>query len=325
MPRMCLASGLYSSRDVQTIFSTAVPIFALIFCGYGAGYFRLLDEASIAGVNRFVFYFALPVLLFDLVATSDFADIVNVRFIVAYLMAGLAVFTAAAVVGGFLFETGRGESALQGLSAVLANTGYMGIPLVVAAFGDEAAIPLVLGITLDVAVLIPLGIILIETGEETAGDRRNVLFSTAAALVRNPLVIGIFTGAFFSATSFGLPEPVANFTGLLGSAAGPCALFALGATLVGRPISGGLGEIGFLSTVKLLVHPAAVWTTTTLLNVNPFFSTVAVLGASLPVAANAFIVARQYNTYVNRTSGAVLVSTIASILTVSTLLAILQP
>ena len=66
---------------MQTILNTALPFFALIFCGYGAGRFRLLSEASVAGVNAFVFYFALPAFLFNLMATAPLDEVVNVPFV----------------------------------------------------------------------------------------------------------------------------------------------------------------------------------------------------------------------------------------------------
>jgi malonate transporter len=143
-------------------------------------------------------------------------------------------------------------------------------------------------------------------------------------MIRNPLMIAIFAGALVSATGRGLPTPVANFTDLLGGAAGPCALFALGATLAGQQISSGIGEVSYMTFFKLLVHPAAMWfTTTRLLDLDPLWATVAILGASLPVAANVFIIAKQYDTYVDRTSSAVLISTVISVATVSALLTIL--
>ena len=310
---------------MQVILETALPFFALILCGYGAGRFRLLGEASIAGVNAFVFYFALPTFLFSLMATSPLAAVVNGRFVVAYLSAGLAVFALAALLGRLAFEIGTSETALQGSAAVLGNTGYMGLPLVAAAFGERAAIPLVLALTLEVAILIPLTVALIEAGKGLGEGQLRLIGSVTNSLVRNPLIIAIFAGGLISATGLGLPIPVKNSTDLLGGAAGPCALFALGATLTGYPISAGLGEVSYMTFFKLLVHPAAVWSTTHLFDVDPLWATVAVLGAALPVAANVFILSRQYDTYVAQTSSAILVSTTVSLISVSTLLAILAP
>jgi malonate transporter len=309
---------------LQTILNTALPFFALIFCGYGAGRFRLLSEASVAGVNAFVFYFALPAFIFNLLATSPLADVVNGPFVAAYLGTGLVVFAVAAILGRLLFKVRRSEAALQGSAAVLGNTGYMGIPLVASAFGDRAAIPLVLGLTLEATVLIPLTIILVEAQKGLDAGWSQLLGSVAGAMVRNPIIIAIFTGVLVSAMSLGLPTPIENFTDLLGRAAGPCALFALGATLTSFPISTGIGEVSYMTFFKLLVHPAAIWfATTRLFDVDPLWASVAILGASLPVAANVFIVARQYDTYVDRTSSAILVSTAISVVTVSALLTVL--
>jgi malonate transporter len=311
---------------VQTILNTALPFFALIFCGYGAGRFKILSEASVAGVNAFVFYFALPAFIVNLLATSRLADIANGPFIAAYLGTGLVLFAVAAVLGGFLFKVRRSEAALQGSAAVLGNTGYMGLPLVVAAFGDRAAIPLVLGLTLEATVLIPLSIILVEAQKGLDAGLFRLFGSVARAMVRNPIIIAIFAGLLLSGTGLGLPTPVENFTDLLAAAAGPCALFALGATLAAFPISAGMAEVSYMTFFKLLVHPAAMWfATTQLFDIDPLWATVAILGASLPVAANVFIVARQYDTYVERVSSAILVSTIVSTFTVSALLTVLSP
>ena len=309
---------------MQTILNTALPFFALIFCGYGAGRFKLLSEASIAGVNAFVFYFALPAFIFNLMATSPLADVANGPFVAAYLGAGLVVFALAAILGHLLFDVRRSEAALQGSAAVLGNTGYMGIPLVAAAFGDRAAIPLVLGLTLEATVLIPLTIILVEAQKGLDAGWSQLLGSVAGAMVRNPIIIAIFVGVLVSATGIGLPTPMENFTALLGRAAGPCALFALGATLTSFPISTGLSEVSYMTIFELLIHPAAIWfATTRLFDVDPLWATVAILGAALPVAANVFIVAKQYDTYVERVSSAILVSTAISVVTVSALLTIL--
>ena len=312
---------------MQSILNTALPFFALIFCGYGAGRLKLLTETAAAGVNTFVFYFALPAFLFGLMSSSPIAEVVNGRFIGAYATASLTVFALAALGGRLLFGVGRGEAAVQGLAAVLPNTGYMGLPLISAVFGREAAIPLVVGLTLDGILLIPLGIIIIESDKGRAEGLLQTALTTLASLTRNPLIISIFAGLAFSATGLGTPTPLTNFLDLLGAAAGPCALFALGATLAARAGDrlGGAAEVSYMTLAKLLVHPSVLWLTATVLfDVDPVWATSALLGAALPVAANVFIVARQYDVYVARTSSAILVSTAVSMISVSALLLLLS-
>jgi malonate transporter len=307
---------------MNSIFDTALPFFALIFCGYGAGRLRLLDETAAAGVNTFVFFFALPAFLFGLMSSSPIGEVVNGPFIGAYVTASLSVFILAALVGRRLFRIGRAEAAVQGLAAVLANTGYMGIPLISAVFGKEAAVPIVVGLTLDGILIIPLGIVLIESSKDEADSLAATALSTFLALARNPLILSIFAGLAASAIRLDTPTPLDNFLDLLGGTAGPCALFALGATLASRKVAGGLAEVSYM---KLAVHPAALFLTTTLIfDVQALWATAALLGAALPIAANVFIVARQYDVYVVRTSSAILVSTAVSIVSVSALLLVLH-
>src|ERR671913_1497692 len=299
---------------MQSIFDNALPFFALIFCGYGAGRLKLLDETAAAGVNAFVFYFALPAFLFGLMSSSPLGEVVNGSFIGAYVTASLAVFALAALVGRWLFDVGRAEAAVQGLAAVLANTGYMGIPLISAVFGREAAVPIVVGLTLDGVLMIPLGIVIIESSKGRAEGLTHTVLATFSALARNPLILSIFAGLAVSTTGLSPPTPLANFLDLLGGTAGPCALFALGATLAGRTVAGGTAEVSYMTFMKLVLHPAALFFTTTLIfSVDPLWTTAALLGAALPIAANVFIVARQYDVYVVRTSSAILFSTAVSI------------
>ncbi len=310
---------------MQSIFDNALPFFALIFCGYGAGRLGLLDETAAVGVNTFVFYFALPAFLFGLMSSSPIAEVVNGPFIGAYLTASLAVFALAALAGRSLFRLGRAEAAVQGLAAVLANTGYMGIPLISAVFGTAAAVPIVVGLTLDGILLIPLGIIIIESSKDGTESLPATALNTFSALAKNPLILAIFAGLTASAAGLDNPTPLANFLDLLGDTAGPCALFALGATLAGRKVAGGTAEVSYMTFMKLAVHPAALFLTTTVLfDVQPLWATAALLGAALPVAANVFIVARQYDVYVVRTSSAILVSTAVSMVSVSALLLVLN-
>ena len=303
-----------------------LPFFALIFCGYAAARFRILDSESAAGLNSFVFYFALPAFLFSLMSSSPIGEVLNVPFILAYSSTSLVLFGLAVLGGRAFFGVGKGEAAILGLAAVLPNTGYMGIPLISAALGKEAAVPIVVGLIVDGVLLIPIAMSIITAGKGDGGSALGNVGSTLAALTRNPIIVSIFVGLLFSAASPGeLRGPVANFLDLLAAATGPCALFALGATLAARSVSGA-SEVSYMTALKLFVHPAALWLATTyLFGVDPLWATAATLGVALPIAANVFIVARQYDTYVERASSAILVSTSISVVTVSILLAVLNP
>lgn len=309
-----------------TILSIIIPFFAVIACGYGAGRFSLLGDASRVGLNSFVFYFALPVLLFSLMARADIAARFDWMFVGAYLAVSVGLFVIMLAVARALFRLDIQEGAIFALSGVYGNVGYVGIPLVVVAFGHAASIPVIVCLTLDLAIMIPLAIVLIEAQQEGGVRLRQVFSKSVLVLVKNPLIVAITLGVVVSLSGVQLPDIAANFTTLLGVAAAPCALFALGLSLVGRPLTASLVEISFITVVKLTVHPLAVWFAMFhIFVVDPDWALAAVIASTMPVAATVFVVAQQYQTYVVRSSSAILVSTALSVVTIFAFVAYFTP
>jgi malonate transporter len=144
------------------------------------------------------------------------------------------------------------------------------------------------------------------------------------ALFGNPLVVAPLLGLALRGAGIPLPAPVETFLNLLGAAAAPCALFALGLFLVGTRLRANLPEIGWITLLKLVVQPALTWVLAVkLLHLEPFWADSAVLLAALPTAALVFTLAQQYDIYVERASSAILVTTALSVLTVPLILVLL--
>lgn len=310
----------------EKILTVALPIFVLIFSGYGAGRFRLLNEPSVVGLNGFVFYFALPALLFVKMTEAPIHEAFDWRFLAAYLGGSFIVFTITMLLGRTLFGHGLAVLGVQGLAATFPNIGYMGLPLVITAFGEAATLPAVLIVAFDVGITLSVAIAIVEAGRGRGGRWGQVARTVGVGLARNPLVLSISAGALLSVSGISLHPSVKAFGDLLGGAALPCALFALGASLVGNPVTAGMSEVTLLVGLKLAAHPLAVWLLVTyVFTLDPVWATVAVIDAALPSAANVFVLARQYGVYVDRASAAVLISTLISVITVSALLALLAP
>ena len=307
---------------MNAVFTSALPLFALILCGYAAGRFGLMSEAALDGLNRFVFYFALPALLFFKLAATPFASEFDWRFLVVYTVASLLVFSAALAIGRVVFGSDLATAALQGAAASFSNIGYLGLPLIITAVGDSAALPGVLVLVVDNVVTLSLAAALVEAGiVRRSGSGLAAASKTLRGLVRHPLIVAIFAGIAAAAVGLPIPAPVAAFGDLLGGAAGPAALFALGVTLVGRPVTRRTGETGYLVLFKLVVHPATVWIAMTrVVALDPLWVTVAVVMSGMPTGANVFVLAQRYGVYVARASTVILLSTAASVVTVSTLL-----
>ena len=305
---------------MESVFSITLPFFALIGCGYAAGRLRVLPEGGIDGINAFVFYFALPALLFRTMATRSLADIIDPGFMGTYALTSLVVFAAGALIARLLFTAGLGGAALVGLSGVYSNSGYLGLPLVVALLGEGAAVPIALALAVDLVLMVSIAIAALEVDKGGEGEAERSLHGIARAVILNPLVLSIGAGVAVSAAGMELVAPIETFTRFLSAAAGPAALFAIGASLVGRPLSSGSGEVAQITGFKLIVHPFAVWVAMTLIYpVDPFWAKATILVAGLPVAGTVFVLGQRYQVYAARTSTAILSSTIAALATFSIL------
>lgn len=304
---------------MDSIINAVLPVFAIILCGYLAGRFGVLGAESSEALNRFVYWIALPVLLFHSMARVEPDEILNWPFIGAFT-GGLAITMALTIVMSMtVFRRKLAEAGLAGMTSVFGNTGYMGIPLAIAAFGEAARVPAVVAVIIPAVVIVPAAIACIEIGL-SEGHRARIAGGVIAALARNPLVVSSFAGIAWSFSGLTLSIPIDRFCGILGAAAGPSALFAIGLFLVGIPIARGAPEVGVITVMKLIVHPLATWFFAAhVFSVSPEWTKVGIMMAAVPVGASAFVLAQNYRLYEQRSSTAILVSTVVSVLTLSAL------
>jgi malonate transporter and related proteins len=136
------------------------------------------------------------------------------------------------------------------------------------------------------------------------------------------MIVAMGLGLLWSATGRALWEPVDAFLVLLGAAATPGALFAIGASLANNRAER-LSVAGWLSGAKLVLHPAAVGVAAIFVfEVEPFKAGVLIAAAALPVAGNVYILAQHFNIAVARVSAAILISTALSVATLPAVIAL---
>jgi predicted permease len=307
---------------MEAAFDIVVPMFALMLCGYLAVYVRILGAEGIKGLSNFVFFFAIPALLFRGVATSRGAEHDEIAIVYAYFLACLVVFAIAMAVGRWVFRLSLQEQAIMAFTATFSNTVLLGIPIIYTAFGERGLLPVTLITSFHSIVLLTLATTIIEIGDGHGGKFLHSLPKTLLALLRNPLLLAILAGFAMRLLGWHGPAVVDGFLALLAGAAAPCALFALGATLAGFHLGGAIKETLFLSVMKLVVHPLLVWfMVTEVFPLAPIQVAVAVILAALPAGQNGFILAQRYGIYVQRSASAVLITTAISVVTVSLLVA----
>lgn len=303
------------------VLDVVLPVFGIILAGWLCGRFGILGQASSEALNRFVYFVALPALFFVSMARVPAGEVLDLPFLAAFGGGVAAVALLSLPVSKLVFGNGLGPSGLHALSATFSNTGYMGIPLLITAFGQEAALPAIIATVLNGAVVMAIGIAVVEADLARGRGAARIVLDIAGGVGRSPLVLSAVAGILASSLGLLLPTPLVTFCDILGAAAPPAALFAIGLFMVGRSITAGLAEVSWLTALKLLVQPAVTWLLAVpVFGLDPLWATSAVVLAALPTGSLVFVLASRYGVYVQRATATILVSTVLSVLTLSVLL-----
>lgn len=305
------------------IFLKTVPFFALIGLGYWAGKVRFFTPEATAYLTKFVFYFALSAMLFRFAANLSFADVWDTNLVAGYLLGTTAVYLIATVVG-MARRLDVATTAVEAQCAAIGNVGFLGIPMLALLLGEAAIGVVMIALAVDLIVFSSLIVILI-TGSRDGRFSLRILKTIGLGLIKNPMILAITLGLAWSALRLPIPAPMNDFLAILGGAATPGALFAIGASLASKSAER-LSVAGWLSFCKLVLHPAFVAIGVLyLFPVDPYTAAVVISAAALPVAGNVYILAQHYGVAPHRVSATILVSTALSILTVSAIIAAVSP
>jgi hypothetical protein len=305
---------------LDPVLGAVLPVFGLVACGYLAGRFGIVTQASSHALNQFVYAFALPAMLFVAVYRGSLDEILSGAFLLAVIGATLGT----ALVGFFLSSYVNGaapaESTMRALNASFANTGYLGIPLVSVAYGERAALPAALATVATNIVSFALAIVCLEL---FVNPRRGGVRRALGGVARSPLIWPIALAVALVSLEIKVPLPLERFATLLAAAAGPCALFAIGLFVSQLSIRAGAAASWQTAVLKPVLHPLlmaalAFW----VLPVDPFWAKIAVVCAALPLGATAFVLAQRYKLLEAETSTGAVISTAASVITVSVVMAL---
>ncbi|MEM9524599.1 MAG: AEC family transporter [Pseudomonadota bacterium] len=304
------------------IFLKTLPFFALIALGYGAARARFFPEEATASLTKFVFYFALSAMLFRFSANLSLSDIFDGAYIMAYFCAAAFVYLIATTVA-FLRGVNVAEAAVEAQTAVVGNVGFLGIPMFVLLLGERSIGPAMLALAVDLLFFGSL-IVIVITGSRDGRMSLGALRAVGMGLLKNPMIVSIGSGFVWSGAGLPIPAAMNEFLSLLGGAATPAALFAIGASLAGKSAER-LSTAIWLSALKLTLHPAVVAILAfVVFPIDSYAAGVMVATAALPVAGNVYIIAQHYGVAPQRASTSILVSTVFSIFTFSGVIALLN-
>lgn len=323
--------------SVLQILTITFPFFALVLCGYIAAHRGMLPLPAIPGMNAFVLFFALPCMLFRFGASTPIGQLLDPS-------AALTYFLCALIMVGFVVAVthhgriGWNDAAFGALVGAFPNTGFMGVPLLVALMGPKAAGPAIVTILVDMVFTTSLCIALSRLGAHGPGEASSGQAAKKAlkGVATNPMPWAILLGAAVSALQLDFPKPIVQTVGLLADSASPVALFTIGAVLARSHIMTQAGEshpvhwmeVVPVAAIKLFLHPLLVLLVGAGaiqmgVPLDRFALTVLVLVSALPSASNVSLLAERFGADNGRIARIILLSTAAAFFTFSGVVALM--
>lgn len=329
--RRCATRHLPRRHAVLEVLTVTFPFFALVLAGYVAVRRSMLPLQAIPGMNVFVLYFALPCLLYRFGASLPIERLLDGSVFGVYLVCAL-VMVAVTLALSFGGRIRWNDAAFGALTAAFPNSGFMGVPLLVALLGERAAAPVIVTIATDMVITTSLCIALSRLDSGGAGGARAAAGKALRGIATNPMPWAILLGGLTSASGFEVYPPLMNTLSLLADASSPAALFTIGAVIARSRMHAHTrtpaAEFVPLALLKLLLHPLLVFfvgASAIRLGVplDPYALMVLILVAALPSASNVSLLAERYEADNGRVAMIILMSTVLSFFSFSAAVALL--
>lgn len=297
---------------LQVLGDVILPVFLIVGLGYFVG--RLKGIAP-AALSQTVFYLFSPALGFSSLTSGGLGGSAGIK-IVAFVFGSMAIMLAICFTSAYVLKMDAERTSAFLLGSAFGNAGNFGLPIALFAFGNE-------GFTYAVAYFVvhsmftqPLSVFLASRGQ---ANLRQSLLNVAKTPVLYSALLAIVVAAF----SIPLPGFVVKGTSLLGQATVPAMLIVLGLQLREARLTDEVGTIAMSTIYKLIVAAAAGWGLATALGLEGLVKNVMILQAAMPTAVFTVIIATEFGVKPRMVTAVVLVSTLASVLTLTALITVM--
>lgn len=286
-----------------TVLNITAPVFLLAAVGFG--WVKLGFEYNVTFVTRMTMTLSVPCLIFVALMRIDAEPAaitaLSLAALTAYGLVMLSCFTLVKVVGLDV------QTYLAPL--VFGNTGNLGLPLALFAFGE-------VGLGYAVVVFAVMAMLSFTIGIWIVAGRGSL-----KRVAQEPLVAATLLGGIFLWQRWETPEFLTNTIDLIGQMAIPLMLITLGVA-VARLETKAMALAVMLSGVKVVVCVGAAWLAGTWFGLDPIAAAVLIVQVATPVAVTSYLLAEKYGADAQPVAGLVVASTLLSVLALPLILAI---
>lgn len=307
---------------MEIVVEIVLPVFGVVILGFLAARLGWFKGEAESGLASFVFNFAVPLMLFRSLATAQLPETVPWGFFGSFYIAAAAIAVTGFLLARYCFGRAWGGQVISGMGYAFGNNVLLGLPLIMTTFGDKAALPFFILLSIHGLCFFTLTTLFLEFGQKQAGaSRTDLARQMVRSIFTNPILLGIFAGLALNLTDVSLPVPVDAICSLMQQAVTPCALFSLGASLTRYGIAGRLGQSAVMISAKTIIMPFMVYMLATrVFDIEPLWMMVAVMMAAQPTGVMTYIFAEKYKTGQAIATTSIFLSTGLSIITLSVIL-----
>jgi malonate transporter len=310
---------------VEAVINITAPVFGLGLLGYLAARLGWFPDKAAGGLARFVFDFAVPIMLARVLAHAQLPSAFPWPLLVSFYVPAAALYALGMLVSGRVFGRDLLGRTISGFGCSFGNSVLLGLPLALLTFGEAGMVPYFILVSVHGLGYLTLTTVVLEYARRRDHPLARLLLGVGKGLLTNPIIIGLAVGVLLNWTGLTLPEPVDSMLEYIQLAVTPCALFSLGASLLHCRIAGRLPEPLFLVTVKNVLMPMIVWLTAVhLLGLPNPSSQAAILLAAQPTGVNVYLIAARYGAAEDLATTTAALSTAFSLLSVSVVVYLLR-
>lgn len=309
------------------IIAITFPIYAAIAIGFVVVKLGWFGQSDMRTLGNYVLDIALPALLFNAIATRDFAEIFNIGYMLIFGIGGLITILVSYTWFSFT-KTEPQKRAVAVMGTACPNSGFIGFPIMLLTFPDIAGVILALNMLVENILLIPICLVLMQLSrrQERLSISRQII-DILLGVLKRPMIIGLLLGLVVSVFSFPLPDEMTGLFQMLAASASALSLVVIGGTLASLSLNGDYWKAGQIAFGKLLVHPFAVALAVVFVAAigSPIaddFRAAVILSAAMPMFGIYGVLAQE-NGHEGVASIAMLIATSASFVTLSVLIGVL--
>lgn len=316
----------------MNILSIISPLIVVALLGFICTKTRWLSKEQLSALSKFTFSISIPAFLFYQMAKADFSEQVSPQLFAAFYLPVLVCYAIAWLVSYFFYQYRQYKqlihhdsaafnqgtaSAVFALGASYSNTIIVGLPVLLAAIGEQVIGIVFLIVTFHSAMLFALTSAIAAIANSKNSSQKFNGLKFIKQTLNNPLIISILSGLFVNLLGITLPDFLQDSLVLISKPAIALALFILGASLAFYQVHQELTFISIACFIKLMLLPILVFITAQyIFNLEAFIVTVLVMLSACPTGVNASLIAATHQQHQQTVAGTVVLSTLISIVTI---------